>query len=97
MYVVRDIFKAKPGHAKQLVGLLKEASVPMLNHGPKNIRVLTDVVASFWSVVWEFEVEEVNDYLEMNKSVDGDVTVYNALEGYKDHIMEGHRENFRIE
>lgn len=69
----------------------------MINHGPRNIRVLTDVVAGFWTVIWEFEVEEVSDYLGMNKSVDEDVAVYNALEGYKDHIVDGHREILKVE
>lgn len=97
MYIVRDIFKAKPGKSKQLVGILKEASQHMINHGPNDIRILTDVVSGFWTVVWEFEVSEISDYFEMNKSVDGDMAVYNALEGYKDHIVDGRREIFKVE
>ena len=97
MFIVRDVFKAKPGKSKLLVSVFKEASQHMIKHGPKNIRVLTDVVADYWTVIWEFEVEEVDDYFKMNKSIDGDSAVYNSLEGYKEYIVDGHREIFKIE
>lgn len=97
MYVVRDVFKAKAGKAKQLVGLFKEASKHLLPHGASKIRVLTDVVSDFWTVVWEFEVNEIEDYFKMSRTVDGDMSVYNALEGYKEYVLEGHREILKIE
>jgi len=97
MYLVRDVFKAKPGEAKRLVEIFQEASPHLLDHGAKNIRILTDVVSNFWTVVWEFEIEEINEYFEMSKNVASNSKVFNSLEGYKDYILEGHREVFRIE
>ena len=61
MYVVRDVFKAKPGKAKQLVQMFKEAEPYFLTRGISKIRVLTDVVSTYWTVVWEFEVNQIND------------------------------------
>ncbi len=97
MYVVRDVFKAKSGKAKQLVQLFKEAEPYFLTKGVSKIRILTDVVSNYWTVVWEFEVNEINDYFEMSKNIDSNSDLFVALEGYKDHVDEGHREIFRLE
>jgi hypothetical protein len=97
MYVVRDVFRAKAGKAKELISKLKSTSPHFLTKGVKNIRVMTDVAATFWTVVWEFEVEEIQDYFDMSTIIDSDVKVYNAMEGYQEYIQEGHREIFRIE
>ena len=56
MYLVRDIFKAKPGKSKQLVEIFKSTSTHLKTSSVKNIRILTDVSATFWTVIWEFEV-----------------------------------------
>jgi len=97
MYLVRDIFKAKPGKSKQLVEMFRSTSDHLETKGIRNIRVLTDVASTFWTVVWEFEVEEINDYFEMSRNLDSNAEVYDSLEGYKEHVLEGSREIFRIE
>ncbi|MFT7035440.1 MAG: hypothetical protein ACJA2S_003964 [Cyclobacteriaceae bacterium] len=97
MYLVRDKFKAKPSKSKQLVEIVRSTSAHFKTNGISNIRVLTDVASTFWTVVWEFEVEEINDYFEMARNVDSNSDVYDSLEGYKEHVIEGNREIFRIE
>jgi hypothetical protein len=96
MFLIRDIFIAKPGKVKNLVEIFKATSPYFLSKGAKNIRVLTDTVSSFWTVVWEFEVDEIGDYFEMSKNVNEDPEVYGELEGYKDYVQEGRREIFEI-
>lgn len=97
MYIVRDVFRAKAGKSKHLVAKFKAASPFFLEAGAKNIRILTDVSAEFWTVVWEFEIEEIGDYFAMSKHLNSDSNVYNALDGYQEYIAEGNREIFRIE
>ncbi|MEP4094289.1 hypothetical protein [Reichenbachiella sp.] len=96
MYLVRDIFIAKPGHAKQLVQIFKATSPYFLSKGAKNVRILTDVVSDFWKVIWEFELEEIEDYFKMSSAVDSDIDVFTELQGYKEHVVNGHREIFKI-
>lgn len=96
MYLIRDVFVAKPGHAKQLVQIFKSTSPYFLKKGAKNIRVLTDVVSNFWEVVWEFEVEQIEDYFEMSQAVDSDIDVFTELQGYKEHVKQGRREVYKI-
>ena len=97
MYLVRDIFKAKLGKSKQLVEMFRSTSAHLETKGIRHIRILTDVSSTFWTVIWEFEVEEINDYFEMSRNVDSNSDVYDSLEGYKEHVIEGKREIFRIE
>jgi hypothetical protein len=54
MFIIRDVFKAKAGQVKQLTSKLKAASPYFLENGAKNIRIMTDASATFWTVVWEF-------------------------------------------
>ena len=96
MYVIRDVFKAKAGKAKDLVAKFKSCTPVLRGEGIHNIRILTDVTATFWSVVWEFEAESVEDYFRLTERVD-DPKVYHIMEGYHDYIVEGHREIFKIE
>ena len=95
MYLIRDVFKTKPGQAKGLVEIFKKTNPLMAETGVKNIRVLTDVVSTYWTVIWEFEVEELNDYFTMAASPNPEIT--DSMKGYKDLIAEGHREIFKIE
>ena len=47
MYVVRDVFKAKPGKAKELVAIFKKTIPAMESLGIRNMRVLTDSVSTY--------------------------------------------------
>lgn len=98
MYVIRDVFRAKPGHAKELLAIFKETS-PYFRKQPgvQQVRLMTDISDVYWTVIWEFEVAEIKDYFEMSSSVDSSVDVYTSLEGYKAHVRDGHREIFKLE
>ena len=95
MYVVRDVFKAKVGTAKELVAIFKAATPLLLVKNIKDIRILTDVVNDFWTVIWEFEVENLNDYFDMSNH--NDSQVFTVMDRYQDYILEGRREIFQIE
>ncbi len=46
MYVIRNTMYAKPGQGAQLIEKLKAAIPHFEAMGPKNLRVLTDAVAT---------------------------------------------------
>jgi hypothetical protein len=94
MFIVRDIFKAKPGKAKDLVAKFKAAAPHFQSSGLKNVRVMTDIVADYWTVVLETECEDLAQYFE-NK--DNKAKAGEAMKGYMDFVEGGHREIFRIE
>ena len=55
MFLIRDVFKARPGRAKDLVAKLKKALPLMRAPGIHGSRVMTDTVAGDWTVVCRIE------------------------------------------
>ena len=97
MYIVRNIFRTKPGKAKELVGKFKAASPHLRELGVKNTRLLTDAVAGFWTVVVESDVEDLATYIHNIESMGGNSAVRDAMAGYMDLVETGHREIFKVE
>jgi hypothetical protein len=97
MYVVRDIFHAKPGKVKDLVTKFKALEPYMKEMGMKGMRVMTDAVATYWTVVCESEVESLDEYFDIGRRERGDARIGEILQGYMDLVEGGRREVFRIE
>jgi ABC-type nitrate/sulfonate/bicarbonate transport system substrate-binding protein len=96
MYVVRDVFKARPGKAKELVAKFRKALPEMHSPGAKNVRLMTDTVAGYWTVVIETEVEEVQHYFDSMRTQPS-AAAQEAMAGYMDLVYGGHREIFKVE
>jgi hypothetical protein len=96
MFVVRDVFVAKPGRAKDLVAKFKQAA-PRLRALGLEQRVMTDAVASYWTVVVESEVESLDNYFGMARGMGGDQQLGEIMQGYMDLVEGGRREIFKIE
>jgi hypothetical protein len=65
--------------------------------GMKNMRVMTDTVANYWTVVAESDVESLDHYFEMARSERDHPEIAAAMQGYMDLVKGGRREIFRIE
>jgi len=97
-YVIRDIYKCKPGKAKDLVKKFKEAEPFLVRiEGIKRVRVLTDYVGTYWTVVHETEVEELNDYFVIARAMTSMPALGEVMKGYMDLVDGGHREVFFVE
>lgn len=97
MRVVRNVFKCKPGKAKELIEKSKKANELMRNAGAIiRERVLVDEVATFWTVVIETEVEDMAKFEEMMKEYGSREDVQQAMAGYMDLVDGGYREIFRV-
>ena len=97
MYLIRDVFRCKPGKAKLLVEKLK-ATIPSTaaEDDFRNSRVLVDFVAQYWTVVWEAEVESLERFEHHMAQYSTRPEVQQAMAGYLDLVEGGHREIFRI-
>ncbi|HET8775598.1 MAG TPA: antibiotic biosynthesis monooxygenase [Thermoanaerobaculia bacterium] len=97
MYKVRDVFRCKPGKAKDLVERLKK-TIPSTERedGFRNSQILVDVVADYWTVVWEAEFESLSDFEHHMASYGGRAEVREAMAGYMELVDSGHREIWRI-
>ncbi len=98
MFLVRNVFHAKPGNARALIEKFKKAAPYLEASGfAKNVRIMTDTVADFWTVVIEGETEDLNAYMNMAKNIGANKEYGEAMKGYIDLITGGYREVFLIE
>ena len=97
MKVIRNVFKCKPGKAKELIEKVKKANALMKEAGAViSERVLVDEVATFWTVVIENEVEDMAKFEESMKEYASREDVQQAMAGYMDLVDGGYREIFRV-
>ena len=96
MIVVRNVFRCKPGQAKKLVEMLK-GTVANSKGAIGNARVLTDVSAPFWTVVFEIEAENLAEWEKQSTATTADSDTRKPMAGYMDLVDGGHREILRVE
>ena len=97
MLVIRDIFRCKPGKAKELADRFHRV-LPIIEKldGFRRSRVLVDYVATYWTVVLEGEIEDLS-YFDAHMAEWGKrPEVQEIMKGYMDLVEGGHREIFRV-
>ena len=97
MYLVRDVFRAKPGRAKNLVNSFKQAAPFMGAEGFNNVKIMTDIVANYWTVVLQAEVESLDHFEKHLRGFTTKPQVAEIMKGYIDNVEGGHREIFKLE
>jgi hypothetical protein len=97
MYVVRDVFRCKPGKAKELVERFRK-TIPELERDDNftNIRLMVDAVAEYWTVVLEADCPSLAHFEKHLREFGTRPYVREALEGYMDLVEGGKREIFRL-
>jgi hypothetical protein len=96
MYIVRDVFQTKPGTAKELVKKFKTTLPFIEEFGLKEPRIMTDVVAGYWTVVLEYGTEDIAS-LEKTRGFTSRPEVSEAMKGYMELVVGGRREIYRVE
>jgi len=97
MYLIRDVLKCKPGRAKDLVNIMKRAEPHIAATGLKNLRIMTDAVSTFWTVVLELEVESLETFWDAFAKSRQNPALNEIMAGYMDCLEGGQREVFKIE
>jgi hypothetical protein len=97
MFLIRDVFRCKPGKAGAVARMFL-ATVPSMENedGFRNVRVLTDYVAAYWTVVLQAEVEDIGQFDGHMRTFSARPEVKEALAGYLDLVDGGRREIYRI-
>lgn len=97
MLLIRDVFRCKPGKAGALAKMFL-MTVPSMEteDGFRNVRVMTDYVATYWTVVLQAEVEDIGKFDGHMRSFSARPEVKEALAGYMDLVDGGHREIYKI-
>lgn len=98
MYLVREVFQTKPGKAKELVKKFKLSAAHMEKQGMKGFRIMTDIATRYWTVVAEFETEDLTEFAkEARGGGKPDPEMGKIMEGYLELVEGGYREIFLIE
>lgn len=97
MFLIRDVFRCKPGKAGALARMFLD-TVPSMEKedGFRNVRVMTDAVAAYWTVVLQAEVDDLAQFEGHMRSFGARPEVKAALAGYMDLVDGGHREIYKI-
>lgn len=98
MYIIRETFNAKPGKAKELVKKFKLAAPHFEKGGEgKNFRIMTDAVGNYWTVVIEFETEDMGKFFTNLRGGTASPELQEIMKGYMDLLEGGKREIFLLE
>jgi hypothetical protein len=97
MYIIRDIFRCKPGKAKELVEKFRR-TIPVMERDDQftNIRVMVDAVADYWTVVLEADCESLEHFERHMREFGARAEVQEAMAGYMDLVEGGRREIWRV-
>lgn len=95
MYVIRNVFKCKPGMAKSAIEKFKAAHALMADMDLDE-RILVDEVADFWTVVVEVTVEDLAKFGQAMQERGSRGDIQEAMSGYMDLVDSGYREIFRV-
>ena len=98
MYLIRDVFKTKPGKAKELVKKFK-LCVPIFEKSGegKNFKIMTDIASTYWTVVLEFETDDIGKFIASLRTGPPDPEMAEIMKGYLDLVEGGSREIFILE
>lgn len=98
MYLIREVFQAKPGKAKDLVKMFKQAAPHFEKMGAaKNMKVMTDIVSTYWTVIVESETDDIGGFFTNLRSATMSDELKDIMKGYMDCVEGGKREIFMIE
>ena|ERR1043166_9598192 len=98
MYLIREVFDAKPGKAKDLVKMFKLAGVEFEKTGEvKAMKVMTDAVGKYWTVVVEMETDDIGKFFGNLRNSAMTPELQNIMKGYMECVEGGRREIFILE
>ena len=93
MLIIRNIFTAKPGKASQMAKLMKET---MSSRPGMTVRVLTDFIGQFNTVVMEIEVKNMGEFENQFKEYMSDPQIREKMKDYAEMYQEGRREVLQV-
>ena len=98
MLIVREIFTAKPGQAGKLAKLFKKGFTG------NNVRIMTDMVGPYSTVIVEMQVEslaewekQMEDYKSGKPDPNMSPEVAEEMSKYTEMYLTGRREIFKVE
>ncbi len=95
MFVIRNVFRCRPGKAGAVAEKFRAAHELMRDTGIEP-RIMIDEVADFWTVVVEVEVEDLAEFGRVMHERGSREDVKAAMSGYLEMVESGRREIYRV-
>jgi hypothetical protein len=95
-YLIRDVFRARPGKSKELAEIFMSLVSHLENEGFTNVRIMTDYAGPYWTVVVEAQIDSIARFDEHLRTFTSRIEVAEVLKGYRDLVESGYREIFKI-
>src|ERR1043165_5390365 len=96
MYVTRDIFQLKFGHAREAATLLKSAREMEMFADAKGMRALTDFTGDAYRLILEQEFESLAAYETTMQGGMANPDWKKWYEDFKQHVESSHREILKV-
>lgn len=96
MYIVRDIFRLKFGHYKDVKSLIDEANMKKMFTSTPHSRMLTDFTGPSYRMIFESGYEKLEDF-EKQMSAEMTGGVWNEwYHRFKQHVESSEREILKL-
>lgn len=96
MLVIREVFRCKPGKAGALIEKFKAVNAVAEKAGVSPGRIMVDAVSTYWTVITEFEAEDMATFEREMQEYGSSDEMRAAMDGYMELVDGGHREIFRV-
>jgi hypothetical protein len=97
MILVRDVFQLKFGKAKEARALWKEGAVLLRKAGFTSLRVLTDLVGTYYTMMVESQYKSLSDYENAMQNESDSAEWRSFYPKFAALVESGKREIFNIE
>src|SRR2546428_4248641 len=98
MYMIREVFQAQRGKAPDVVAGLKVLDQVFDQAGYKNRHIYADYDGLMDTVVYEFEVESLDQMFSMERGVyvNPDADTKALIDGFNTNALSGRREIYEV-
>ena len=96
MYMFREVFQAERGKAPEVVATFKMLDQALEKAGYVNRRIYVDVTGPMDTVVYQFELESLDQYFTMERAVFVDPEARPLIDAFNSHAKSGHKEIYEV-
>ena len=98
MYMMREVYRAQRGKAPEVIAALNTLDKVFEQAGYTNRRIFVDYDGPMDTVVYEFELESLDQYYSMERGffADPDEDAQALIDAFNNNAQAGHRELYEV-
>ena len=98
MYMMREVYEAERGRAPEIVAAMKALDQWFEGVGYTNRRIYVDYDGAMDTVVYQFELESLDQYFTMERGIfdDPDEATKSLIDAFNTQAKSGHRTIYEV-